>query len=302
MRSVALLDGGLGQEIYRRARELSSPLWSVAVMLEQPEVVTSVHEDFIRAGARTLSLNTYAATPTRLREQGMLDRLETIHQQAFNVLEKAIKAAGVDVDIAGCLGPLVGSYKVQPDRTFDDLKAEYDTLARLQSRADVLLIETMTNTLEAKAACAAAQASGKPYGVAFRLEGNGKLKSGESLSEAIAAVAAYTPTAVMLNCCDPELVTAAMPELVGLYPHVGGYANAFKSVEAMARGGSVDALEARPDVSPGSYTEEVRHWLADGASVVGGCCEITPAHIRHIADSLADEFTLVRFSQLPGQD
>ncbi len=299
MRSVALLDGGLGQEIYRRAREVSSPLWSVAVMLEQPEVVTSVHEDFIRAGARTLSLNTYAATPTRLREQGMLDRLEAIHQQAFHVLEKAIKAAGVDVDIAGCLGPLVGSYQVQPDRSFEDLKAEYDTLARLQSRADVLLIETMTNTLEAKAACAAAQASGKPYGVAFRLEDNGKLKSGESLSEAVAAVAPYTPTAVMLNCCDPELVTAAMPELAGLYPHVGGYANAFTSVEAMASGGSVDALEARPDVSPVSYTREVRQWLADGATVVGGCCEITPTHIQHLADSLAYEFTVVRFSQLP---
>lgn len=302
MRPVALLDGGLGQEIYRRARDVSSPLWSVAVMLEQPEVVTSVHEDFIRAGARTLSFNTYAATPTRLREQGMLDRLEAIHQQAFNVLNKAIEAAGVDVDISGCLGPLVGSYQVQPDRSFDDLKAEYGTLVRLQSRADVFLIETMTNILEARAACAAAQASGKPYGVAFRLEDNGRLKSGESLSEAVAAVAAYTPTAVMLNCCDPELVTDAMPELVGLYPFVGGYANAFKSVESMARGGSVDALEARPDVSPDTYTEEVRRWLADGARVVGGCCEITPAHIRHLADALADEYAFVRFSQLPRQD
>lgn len=302
MRSVALLDGGLGQEIYRRAREVSSPLWSVAVMLEQPEVVSSVHEDFIRAGARTLSLNTYAATPTRLLEQGMLDQLEPIHHQAFTVLEKAIEAAGVDVDIAGCLGPLVGSYQIQPDRSFEDLKKEYDTLARLQSRADVLLIETMTNTLEARAACAAAQASGKPFGVAFRLEKDGKLKSGESLEEAVAAVESYEPTAVMLNCCDPEVLTSAMPRLAGLYPVVGGYANAFKTVEPMARGRSVDVLEARIDISPSAHTEHVRHWLADGARVVGGCCEITPTHIRHLADSLADEFTFIRFSQLPGQD
>ncbi|WP_322001220.1 homocysteine S-methyltransferase family protein [Marinobacter alexandrii] len=302
MRSVALLDGGLGQEIYRRAREVSSPLWSVAVMLEQPEVVSSVHEDFIRAGARTLSLNTYAATPTRLLEQGMLDQLEAIHHQAFTVLEKAIEAAGVDVDIAGCLGPLVGSYQIQPDRSFEDLKKEYDTLARLQSRADVLLIETMTNTLEARAACAAAQASGKPFGVAFRMEKDGKLKSGESLEEAVAAVESYEPTAVMLNCCDPEVLTSAMPRLAGLYPVVGGYANAFKTVEPMARGRSVDVLEARIDISPSAHTEHVRHWLADGARVVGGCCEITPTHIRHLADSLADEFTFIRFSQLPGQD
>ncbi len=52
MQPVVLLDGGLGQEIYRRARSVSSPLWSVAVMQEQPEVVTAVHADFIRAGAK----------------------------------------------------------------------------------------------------------------------------------------------------------------------------------------------------------------------------------------------------------
>ncbi len=299
MQSVALLDGGLGQEIYRRARAVSSPLWSVAVMQEQPEVVAGVHADFIRAGAKTLSLNTYTATPTRLREQGQLEQIETIHQQAFAVLEQAIKSTGADVDIAGCLPPLIGSYRGQPERSFEDVLAEYQTLVQLQSRADVLLIETMTNTLEARAACAAAKTLDKPFGVAFRLEANGKLRSGESLEQAIAAVAKYSPTAVMLNCCDPEVLTAAMPELVSRYSLVGGYANAFQSVEALAQGGSVDLLEARTDVSPETYAEHVRRWLTGGAKVVGGCCEITPGFIQHLTETLGDEFSFVRFSQLP---
>lgn len=298
MQSAVLLDGGLGQEIYRRAHDVSSPLWSVAVMLEQPDVVAGVHEDFIRAGARTLSLNTYPATPTRLRHQGMLDQLEVIHQQAFAVLEQAIEATGADVDIAGCLGPLVGSYQAQPDRSFEDLKAEYDLLVQLQSRADVMLIETMTNALEASAACAAAQALGKPYGVAIRLEDDGRLKSGESLEQAVAAVKAYNPTAVMLNCCDPEVLTEAMPGLASLYPVVGGYANAFTTVEPMARGESVDLLEARSDVSPQAYTECVRLWLQGGASVVGGCCEITPSHIGDIANVLGADYEFIKFSEL----
>ncbi|MFN2361528.1 MAG: homocysteine S-methyltransferase family protein [Marinobacter sp.] len=298
MRSVVLLDGGLGQEIYRRARSVSSPLWSVAVMLEQPEVVTAVHADFIRAGARTLSLNTYAATPTRLREQGMHEQMAEVHQQAFDALERAITETGAEVDIAGCLGPLTGSYRGQPDRAFKDLRNEYSTLVRLQADADVFLIETMTNSLEARAACAAASEAGKPYGVAFRLEEDGRLKSGESLAEAVSSVKSYAPTAIMLNCCDPEVLTASMPELAGLYPCVGGYANAFKSVQAMADGGLADALEARADISPSAYAAHVQRWLAEGASVVGGCCEITPGHIRHLADTLADEFESVRFSEL----
>ncbi|HEV8077576.1 MAG TPA: homocysteine S-methyltransferase family protein, partial [Marinobacter sp.] len=278
MRPVVLLDGGLGQEIYRRAVKVSSPLWSVAVMLEQPAVVTAVHADFIRAGAKTLSLNTYAATPTRLLRQGQLEQLAAIHQYAFELLGQAAEDAGAGVDIAGCLPPLAASYQGQPARSFEDLRDEYTVLVKLQAAADVLLIETMTNTLEACAACAAASELGKPYGVAFRLEADGKLLSGETLAEAVAAVSRYSPTAVMLNCCDPELISAAMPELAKLHPCVGGYANAFKSVEALAQGGSVDALEARNDISPQAYVAHVRQWLADGATVIGGCCEITPEH------------------------
>ncbi|TGN40219.1 homocysteine S-methyltransferase family protein [Marinobacter confluentis] len=298
MRSIALLDGGLGQEIYRRARSVSSPLWSVAVMQEQPEVVKGVHEDFIRAGAKTLTLNTYAATPTRLRKQGLHEQIGAIHQRAFQVLEQAIDATGLSVDIAGCLPPLAASYQGEPARSFDDLKSEYDTLVRLQAGADVLLIETMTNIAEATAACAAAKQLGKPFGVSFRLEVDGALKSGESLAEAVAAVADYSPDAVMLNCCDLEILTAAMPQLVVMYPRVGGYANAFESVEAVAEGGLVDSLQARPDVSPGAYSAQVQQWLQAGACVVGGCCEITPDHIRDLAGAMADQYRLVRFSDL----
>jgi|AntRauTorckE5430_2_1112549.scaffolds.fasta_scaffold00049_25 S-methylmethionine-dependent homocysteine/selenocysteine methylase len=300
MRPIVLLDGGLGQEIYRRAAKVSSLLWSVAVMHEQPDVVTAVHSDFIRAGAKTLSLNTYAATPSRLLRHGQLEQLAAIHQNAFELLEQAVKATGACVDIAGCLPPLAGSYQNQPVRSFEDLRDEYSVLVKQQAMADVLLIETMTNTLEACAACAAASELGKPYSVSFRLEADGKLMSGETLAEAVAAVSPYSPAAVTLNCCDPELISAAMPELVRLHPCVGGYANAFKSVEAMAQGGLADALEVRTDISPQAYTAHVRQWLKDGATVIGGCCEITPEHVRHIVETLADDYEFIRFSQRPG--
>ena len=300
MKSVALLDGGLGQEIYRRAMNVTSRLWSVAVMQEQPDVVTDVHADFIRAGARTLTLNTYTATPTRLAREGLGDQIAVIHQRAFEVLQRAIEITGAEVDIAGCLPPLVGSYRGQPARSFEDLKSEFGILVSLQGGADVFLIETMTNILEATAACAAAGASGKPFGVAFRLEADGRLRSGETLAQAVEAVKPFGPTAIMLNCSDPEIISQAMPELVGLFPCTGGYANAFKTVEPMAGGALVDELEARPDVSPGVYAIQVQQWLEDGAQVVGGCCEITPGHIRHLADVLDGDYELVRFSALAG--
>ncbi len=296
---TALLDGGLGQEIYRRAPDVSSPLWSVAVMLEHPHVVKEVHSDFILAGAQTHTLNTYAATPTRLKKEGMYDKIEQVYQQAFDALLQAIEETQVDVDIAGCLGPLVGSYRDQPNRSFEEMRDEFSEMVDLQKNVDVFLIETMTNSLEASAACAAAKVTGKPYGVAFRLEHSGKLKSGETLADAINVVKRYSPTAVLLNCCDPEVVSKAIAEMAGLFPCVGGYANAFRSIETVAQGNLCDSLEARADITPEFYADQVKQWLADGANVVGGCCEITPNHIKHLKEILkANQFNLVRFSEL----
>lgn len=298
MTSIALLDGGLGQEIYQRAPEVSSLLWSVAVMLEHADIVTEVHKDFIRAGAKTLTLNTYPATPTRLAKAGYGDRIEQIYQKAAEALRQATDETGADVDIAGCLPPLVGSYQGEPARSFEDMRAEFTRIAELQPDVDVFLIETMSNITEARAACAVAQAQGKPYGVAFRVEADGALRSGESLTAAMVAVAEYAPKAIMLNCCDPDLLTSLTPQMVADYPIVGGYANAFKSVENMAKGSKADALETREDLSPQAHTDRVMQWVADGALVVGGCCEITPAHIQHLARTLQESYTLVRFSEL----
>ena len=65
MGDIVLLDGGLGQEISLRYKGQTHPLWSIKVMLEQPEIMLDVHRDFIRAGAKVPHLNTYTATPTR---------------------------------------------------------------------------------------------------------------------------------------------------------------------------------------------------------------------------------------------
>ncbi|MDR9500058.1 MAG: homocysteine S-methyltransferase family protein, partial [Hydrogenovibrio sp.] len=266
---------------------------------EQPEIVTQVHADYIKAGAKTHTLNTYSATPRRLKRAGQYSQIASIHAQAFSLLEQAIEQTHSDVDIAGSLGPLIGSYRNQPEDEWQTLQAEYAELVELQARADVLLIETMTNTKEATAAAAAAKASGKPYAVSFRLEPDGRLKSGESLMQAVEAVKPYAPSAILLNCSAPHELTAAMPQLASSYPCVGGYANAFESIDAVAKGQLVDELHARDDITPKVYSQQVHHWLKAGARVVGGCCEITPEHIQRLSDDLRqDGYRLVRFSEL----
>ncbi|MEM6677058.1 MAG: homocysteine S-methyltransferase family protein [Pseudomonadota bacterium] len=89
---------------------------------------------------------------------------------------------------------------------------------------------------------------------------------------------------------SPEAVTRALQgiraALPGLDCALGGYANGFVSISALDSDRSVDVLKARTDLDPGAYAAHVERWIAKGATIVGGCCEVGPAHIAEIARRL----------------
>jgi S-methylmethionine-dependent homocysteine/selenocysteine methylase len=90
----------------------------------------------------------------------------------------------------------------------------------------------------------------------------------------------------LVNCSRPEAVDAALPELVALGGTVGAYANGFPAVDALEHGGTVDVLGVRDDLGPARYAEFALRWVEAGAAIVGGCCEVGPAHIAALRDRL----------------
>lgn len=289
LKNICLLDGGLGQEIYRRASTANASLWSVEVMRREPEVVEAVHRAYIAAGSRVCTLNTYTATPHRLAREGLADALELIHQQALAICRTAVESSPHVVNIAGSLGPLVGSYRDTPDLTDEVMLNDYRRLCAAQKGVDLFLIETMTNSREAMAACQAASETQMPYALGLRVEPDGQLHSGESLLDTIEHAMVHRPSAVLINCSEPEITTQTMPQLVKFGVPFGAYANGFVSVDALREGQTVEALERRQDVTIDAYTDWVLQWIESGASVVGGCCEITPAHIDHLHHTLQQQ-------------
>ena len=92
----------------------------------------------------------------------------------------------------------------------------------------------------------------------------------------------------MVNCCAPESITAAIPDLVALGKPAGGYANTFVPVPT---GWTLDGKEdndgliaLRDDLEPGHYARHVSDWLDAGARIVGGCCGTSPEHIARLHD------------------
>ena len=291
-KTIVLLDGGVGQELYRRSTRPAAPLWSVQVMMDEPELVEAVHLDFIEAGARIVTVNTYTATPPRLEREGIGPLFNALHRAALNAAEAAREKSGEPVRIAGCLPPLVGSYRPDLTPPEDECLAHYRRIVAAQAdRVDLFLCETMLSAAEARAATTAAADSGKPVWTSFSVnDADGTLlRSGEGVAEGAQAAAAVGADAVLINCSSPEAVATAMPLLAGIGVPFGGYANGFVSIGALQPGGTVDVLEAREDLDPATYAGHAMDWVAAGAAIVGGCCEIGPGHIAALGHRLAAE-------------
>ncbi|TPI19173.1 homocysteine S-methyltransferase family protein [Mesorhizobium sp. B4-1-1] len=288
MTSVILTDGGMGQELIRRSRSEPTPLWSARVLIDEPDLVRDLHAEFIRAGARVITINTYSATPERLAREGAEDLFKPLQKRGIELARQARDEAG-DAAIAGCLSPLFGSYAPALTISFEDTLDIYRRIVAEQADGvDLFLCETMASAEEARAAVTAASESGKPVWVSWTLADHGtpRLRSGESIAAAVNALDDLQVAARLLNCCRPEAIAAALPELVALGGAVGAYANGFTSVEALKHGGTVEVLHARHDLDPQDYADQAIGWVDAGAGIVGGCCEVGPAHIAALRDKL----------------
>ena len=292
MKSVVLLDGGMGQELLRRWGQSPQPGWSADVLRHAPDIVEQLHYDYIVAGSSVITLSGYTLTPERLARDGCASELAPLQARAIEVAVSARDRAQAQLhrraNIAGCLPPLVASYR--PTTNPEHCLQSYQRLCALQASAvDFFICETMSSIAEARAAASAALATNKPCWVAFSVDdANGsKLRSGESLLAAVAAMHDYEIDALLINCSAPEATTQALELLADAQcPLYGAYANAFTTIASLQPGGTTANLKPRPDITPKRYSRWALDWLAAGASIVGGCCEINPEHIAQIAQDL----------------
>lgn len=301
MKNIVLLDGGVGQEVYKRAGKPANPMWSSSVMMSQPEIVKEVHREFINAGAKVITVNSYSSTPTRLKRDGKPEWFEELQTQALTLASDArdeLGAMASDVQIAGCLPPLIASY-TSDERPFSEIKEEYEQIVAIQKPSvDLFIIETISNIKEAQAAIEVALETGKPVFMSFTIADNhpDQIRSGETIEEALSAVKNYSLDALLFNCSFPETIGEGLKALGHLEKPFGGYANGFTSVEPLKPGKTVDLLSARHDMHEEKYAQHAMDWIKAGATIVGGCCEVGPSHIDYLRRQLQEQgYNIVPF-------
>jgi S-methylmethionine-dependent homocysteine/selenocysteine methylase len=277
------------------------PEWSALALIEGPEYVTKVHRRYIDAGADVITTNSYAVVPFHIGAQCFERDGAALAALAGRLARAAADAVPRPVHVAGSLPPVCGSYR--PD-LFDAAVAR-PVLQRLvdalEPYVDVWLSETLSSEAEMVLAGEALAHTKQPWWVSYTLSdeathSDARLRSGEPVSSAVLHAARLGATAVLFNCCQPEVIgralaaaksalQSAQPPGTGQAVLLGAYANAFGPKTAAARANS-ELSELRADLGPGPYLSWAREWLAHGADIVGGCCGVGPEHIALIHDAL----------------
>ncbi|WP_424967175.1 homocysteine S-methyltransferase family protein [Dinoroseobacter sp. S375] len=283
---ITILDGGMGQELIARSTAEPTPLWATQVMLDTPELVRAVHDDFFAAGASVATANTYSIHHDRLRPAGLDAQFDSLHRTACTLAAEARDAAGGG-RVAGALGPLNGSY--QTDRLPENAIDRFEEICRIQAPlVDLFLIETAASIAQIRATLTGAFGHGKPVWLAVSVDDvdGTKLRSGEPLDEVMDW--ADGVDALLVNCSTPEAVSTALDVIRGVDIPFGAYANGFTRItESFVQvGATVKNLSARTDLTPDAYAAFAEDWAAKGATIIGGCCEVGPAHIAELARRL----------------
>lgn len=283
--TITFLDGGMGQELVARAGKATS-LWSVQALLDNPEMVTAVHNEYFMVGADVATTNTYSILPDRLEKHGLADQLEKLQNLACQLATKARDLNGKGI-VAGSLGPQGFSYQPELSPPADMAAEIYSRICKIQANhVDVFIAETMSSVDQAKGALMGASGFNKPIWLALSVDDRDgtKLRSGEDLKDILPLLNEYKPAAVMINCSAPEAISIALPLLSEANIPTGGYANGFVEIAKNFNkiGATVDLLKARTDLNPEAYANIADDWIKSGATFIGGCCEVGPAHIAEL--------------------
>jgi 5-methyltetrahydrofolate--homocysteine methyltransferase len=313
-RRILVLDGamgtmiqsyGLGEQDYRGDRFATWPRDlkgnNDLLSLTQPDIIRSIHAAYLDAGADILETNSFNSTAISMADYGMEDLVYELNHASAQIArgiadEFERRAPDVPRFVAGVLGPTNRTASLSPDVNnpgfrnvrFDDLVETYAEAIRglLDGGADLLLVETIFDTLNAKAALFAIDAHFASAGIRVPVmisgtitDASGRTLSGQTTEAFWNSVAHGRPLSVGLNCAlgaralrqYVQELSRVAPTFVSTHPNAG-LPNEF----------------GQYDESPEYMAGILREFAASGlVNLVGGCCGTTPAHIKAIAEAVA---------------
>ncbi|MCY3414900.1 MAG: homocysteine S-methyltransferase family protein [Candidatus Heimdallarchaeota archaeon] len=268
---IPLLDGPMGTELHRRGSDTTLPLWSARALIEDPDLILSIYHDYILAGARIITTNTFRTQRYTFDKVGIEDQSVKLTKRALGLALKAVE--GTDVKIAGSIAPIEDCYS--PDLRPDDeiLKREFNQMsAILADGVDYFLIETQNSIHEAKLAVEACSRHNIPIWLFFTCDDSGSILSGDSWEDVISMFKEKVEI-IGVNCSSligsdkaiQQIITLGMRNW-GVYPNFG----------------SIDPIHGWKSEVGADHLRYLRRWKALQPALIGTCCGATPKETENV--------------------
>lgn len=284
---MIVLDGSMGNELLKRAKKPATGLWSAQFLIDAPELVKQVHQDYISAGANIITTNTYSTIPSYLSKENKTHLMGELIERAGKIARKVVNNSKQEVLVAGSLPPLDESYR--PDLVQDISKSipiYKEIISKLNPYIDFYLCETISSLQETSNVLNALldrPEPKKPIWLSWTLleNKNSLLRSGESIRKVFEFAESFKPEAYLFNCTNPEAITEGIKVLRKLTNKpIGGYPNVFDVPHDWTLDNEIDITPN--NLSINKFKKYAYEWESLGASIIGGCCGIGPEYIKAI--------------------
>ena len=293
-KETRILDGGMGQELLARGMEPNGTLWSANALLQDKyhKLLLDTHLDFINSGAEVIVTTTFTTRRMRLRDNNVEDKFEYLNTKAGEIAKKA-KDLNPHVLIAGGLPPQYLTYEADTRSDNEIRENFYEQAKLLDPFIDFFYFDVLSSVKEFKLAIEAIKSFNKPYLVGAHISEGVRLPSGENISDIISKIEHKNLLGLILSCISPENYEQNLNEIKNLGVPFGfklngfittkpnsGYTNSFKKSKT---GNPNEFLGQRKDLTPENMALIVKKFKDAGATILGGCCETRPEHIREMA-------------------
>lgn len=285
---VRILDGGMGQELLNRGIQSYGSLLGASALLNKKyhKIVIKTHLDFIKSGAEVIVTNSFGSRKRRMVENNIIGKYAHLNRLAGSLAKKAVKLSKKKILIAGSLPPQNLTYVADLGRDKKFILNSFKSQAKyLNPYVDFFYLDVMSSYEECKIAIKAIKNFKKEILIGIHLRKNSTLPSGEKFLAVVKKLERYKPLGFVASCVSFETVSKIIKNVRKMNYPFGFKINAFKHIPM---GWKPDATNPklhfgmRKDLTPKKFFNVSNRFKKLGAKIIGGCCEITPKHIRYL--------------------
>ena len=291
-----ILDGGMGQMLLAKGLEATGSLWSATALIHKKyhQLIIDTHLDFINSGADVIVTNNFSARRNRMKDNKVEKQFNYANEKAGELALKAKEISKKKIFIAGSLPAQNQTYVLDERDKKVIEKGFYDQAVLLKPFVDFYYLDVLCGSKECELALNVTEKLNLPVLVGLHIKRNGKLPSNESVGQVVKKCINKNWLGVILACVSPEIIENSIDEIKKLKIPFGYKANLWKMDEPLPvhkfaspkdkrATNPAEIMGTRDDYTNTKFLEFSKKMVFRGATILGGCCETKPSHIKAIS-------------------